>query len=205
MEQVFDTNHAAVGAFFYGREKELEFYQRELFAPAARGIGRYFSVTGMKRIGKTSLFRELCRRFRETGNPDVIVIEASLDKANGFWPFWIRGVLKPLFDAPGLAEALLEMEEADAALVEECRAYFLDPNQWRSLFEGDIVQDMIARNYLEQLFPVLYDAGKYIILIIDEFDKAEKVFGRQEENFGWFRGLLQVIPGDHVLDNIALK
>lgn len=191
MEQVFDTNHAAVGAFFYGREKELEFYQRELFTPASRGLSRYFSVTGMKRIGKTSLFRELCRRFRAAKNPNVIVLEASLDKVNGFWPFWIQGVLKPLFAARGFAEMLSQLEEEDAQLLGECRAYFLDPNHWRPLFEGDIVQDMVARNYLERLFPVLYDAGKYVILIIDEFDKAEKVFGKQEENFGWFRGLLQ--------------
>ena len=191
MEQVFDVNHAAVGRFFYGRERELEFFQRELFAPATRGMSRYYSVTGMKRIGKSSLFRELCRRFREEGHPNVAVIETSLDGVKGFWQFWIREVLRPLFAAPAFERTLSKMDEGDAALVRECREYFLGQGNWRLLYEGDIVQDMVARDYLEQLFPVLYDAGLYLILVIDEFDQAGRVFGMQEENFGWFRGLLQ--------------
>lgn len=191
MEQIFDVNHAAVGRFFYGRERELEFFRRELFAPAAQGVSRYYSVTGMKRIGKSSLFRELCRRFREEGHPNVAVIESSLDGVKGFWQFWIREVLRPLFAVPAFEGALSGMEEEDAAFIRECRGYFLDQGNWRLLYEGDIVQDMVARDYLERLFPVLYDAGLYMVLVIDEFDQAGRVFGMQEENFGWFRGLLQ--------------
>lgn len=191
MDALFDINHAAVGTYFYGREKELDFFDRELFGPASRGMSRHYSLTGMKGIGKTSLFRELCRRFRESGKEGIIVIEASVDNVTGFWPFWIKGVLRPLFGDPGFAAALSRMTPEDAEFVEESRAYFMDQGKWRVLFEEDIVEDMVAKDYLEQLFPVLYDAGCYIILVIDGFDQAGKVFGMKEENFGWFRGLLQ--------------
>lgn len=191
MERLFDLNHPAAGAYFYGREREIEFFEKNLFEPAAGGSSRYYSLTGMNRIGKSSLMRELCRRFCAAGNPGVYVLETSLEQAGGFWRYWIFCVLKPLFSQPGFDGVLAGMEPEDAALVREIRDYFFDKAHWTPLFEDDAVEDMVAKDYLGQLFPILYDAGKYIILVIDEFDKAGKVFGLREENFGWFRGLLQ--------------
>lgn len=191
MEHLFDLHHPAAGAYFYGREQELDFFEKNLFGPAATGSSRYYSLTGMNRIGKSSLLRELCRRFRQTDETGVTVLETSLEQAGGFWHYWISGVLKPLFSQPWFEAALEEMYPDDAAQMRDIRAYFLDKEHWAPLFDEDAVEDIVAKDYLGQLFPILYDAGRYIILVIDEFDKAGKVFGRREENFGWFRGLLQ--------------
>lgn len=84
MEHLFDLHHPAAGAYFYGREQELAFFEKNLFEPAAGGASRYYSLTGMNRIDKSSLVRELCRRFRQTGSPNVTVIETSLEQAGGF-------------------------------------------------------------------------------------------------------------------------
>lgn len=195
MNRLFDVNHPVTGELFHGREAELEFFWRELFEPAVRGESRYYSVTGMNRIGKTSLFHELCRRFREEGHPGVHVIETTLDNVTGFWRFWVKTVLRPLLAQPFMTQVLEEMDADDAEQLRECRNYFLSKQNWKPLFEGDTVEDMVAKDYLETMFPILYDAGQYIILVIDEFDKAGLVFGQKEENFGWFRSLLQKNQG----------
>ncbi len=191
MEHLFDLHHPAAGAYFYGREQELAFFEKNLFEPAAGGASRYYSLTGMNRIGKSSLVRELCRRFRQTGSPNVTVIETSLEQAGGFWHYWIFCVLKPLFSQPDFNATLESLYPEDAAQMREIREYFFTKEHWTPLFEGDPVEDMVAKDYLGQLFPMLYDAGRYLILVIDEFDRAGKVFGLREENFGWLRSLLQ--------------
>lgn len=196
---VFDIHHPVTGDLFHGRETELAFYRRELFEPAARGESRYYSITGMNRIGKSSLFQELCRSFREEGHGNVHVIEATLEGSKGFWDFWIRGVLQPLFGQLDLARLMEKMDSDDAEDVQEYRDYFLEKSNWRPLFDGDPVEDAVAKGYLERLFPILYDAGQYIILGIDEFDRAGRTFGQKEENFGWFRSLLQKNQGISVV------
>ena len=71
MEHLFDLHHPAAGAYFYGREQELAFFEKNLFEPAAGGASRYYSLTGMNRIGKSSLVPPVsadgqpqCNRYR---------------------------------------------------------------------------------------------------------------------------------------------
>ena len=63
--KLFNVNGYATGKFFIGREKEIEFFQKNFFGEVVQGNSRLYSLTGMNRIGKTSLVKELCRRFLE--------------------------------------------------------------------------------------------------------------------------------------------
>ena len=108
MEMLFDPEHYVTGKFFFGREDELSYFKKNLFDAVLQGESRNYSITGMNKIGKTSLMKELCRRFQSEAHPDVYVVDSTLDKRLEFWPFWIKSVLEPLFkqlDAALLAHA----------------------------------------------------------------------------------------------------
>ncbi len=188
MKRFFDPNNPVTGSSFLGRTRELAFLRDTLFSNAVQGNSVNLSITGMNRIGKTSLMKEACRRFREEDHPDVYLIESTLDGQSGFWRYWVGEVLRPLLKQIGPGEI-----DADCAdLFEMCRAYFFDKEKLRALFQDDdLVADMEAKEQMDMLFFVLQRMQKHVILVIDEFDKASSVFGLREENFGWFRGLLQ--------------
>ena len=94
--KLFDANHYVTGRRFIGRKNEIEFFQKNFFNEAVQGNSRYYSLTGMNRIGKTSLVKELCARFSAEDHPNVYLIDTSLDGKHGFWQYWIFSILLPL-------------------------------------------------------------------------------------------------------------
>lgn len=194
--KLFNVNGHATGKFFIGREKEIEFFQKNFFGEVVQGNSRLYSLTGMNRIGKTSLVKELCRRFLEENHSNVYLIETSLDGKKGFWEYWIRSILLPLIKQIDFDQIKEDFRED----LQECCDFFTNRQNWESLFSSDdTITDLDAKDQLELLFQLLHYAEKQTVLIIDEFDKAGQVFGTREENFGWFRGLLQQDLGISVI------
>ena len=193
--KLFDANHYVTGKLFIGRKNEIEFFQKNFFDEAVQGNSRYYSLTGMNRIGKTSLIKELCTRFRTESHPSVYLVDTSLDGKHGFWQYWIFSILLPLIKQIKFGQISEEFRED----INACCDYFQNRKTWNLLFSDDPIADLEAKDQLELLFQLLRYAEKQTIIIIDEFDKAGQVFGTHEENFGWFRGLLQQELGISVM------
>lgn len=193
--KLFDVNHYVTGKYFIGRKNEIEFFQKNFFDEVVRGNSRYYSLTGMNRIGKTSLIKELCARFCAESHPDVYLIDTSLDGKHGFWQYWIFSILLPLTKQIKFDQISQELQED----IKVCCDYFNNRETWNLLFSDDPIADLEAKDQLELLFQLLRYAEKQTIIIIDEFDKAGQIFGTREENFGWFRGLLQQELGISVI------
>ena len=193
--KLFNVNGHATGEFFIGRKKEIEFFQKNFFSEVVQGNSRLYSLTGMNRIGKTSLIKELCARFSAEGHANVYLIDTSLDGKHGFWQYWIFSILLPLTRQIKINQICEEFREE----IKTCCDYFNNRETWKLLFSDDPIADLEAKDQLELLFQLLHYADKQTLIIIDEFDKAGQIFGTREENFGWFRGLLQQELGISVI------
>src|SRR5699024_642991 len=126
---------------------------------------------------------------------DVYLIDTSLDGKHGFWQYWIFSILLPLTKQIKFDQISQELQED----IKVCGDYFNNRETWNVLFSDDPIADLEAKDQLELLFQLLRYAEKQTIIIIDEFDKAGQIFGTREENFGWFRGLLQQELGISVI------
>lgn len=197
MSKVFNPNLWVTGDMFLGREIEVEYLLRQIFRPALSGTTHYLALTGMKRIGKTSLVREAWRRFNQLEHKNVVVIDTSLDKYSRFWTYWVYGVVTPLYKKLR-SEANLTPGDLDA--IEDLFQFFFDKDNFEELINGNIGIIETAKNNLEELFCMLRELFEvHVILIMDEFDLARQVFGERTEYFGWFRSLLQKGGGLSVL------
>ena len=185
---MFDISHPVTGDNFIGREIELRELKNQIFDAAVRRNSINFSLTGNNRIGKTSLIREACRRFEEQLHPDIIVLSLSLEGSNGFWKFWAMRVVANLFKK--LDMDIVEQRRADLKeKLLKIENYFDNREVLGNLFKEEELEQEFAKKNIDLLFALLRACDIFVILIIDEFDLSNRVFGEQE--FSWFRGLLQ--------------
>ncbi len=194
MEKVFDISKPVTGTYFIGRREEYDFIRKNVFDAAARGESYNLSVTGMNRIGKTSLLRKICKEFREEGHHGVYVVESSLQGYEGFWSFMLSEVLGPLAKQLDM-EALMEEDPIYGEDLQECLDYYQDRDTLNKLFQNDIWENNVGKGKLKDLFTILADFGKHVVWVMDEFDYATEIFGSQRENFAWLRNLLQSCEG----------
>lgn len=191
----FDDTHTVTYGkkSFISRNRELENLYKHIFEVVNGEREKVnYSITGINRIGKTSMIKELCRRFDEEPHPDTFVLFTSLEGVKSFWPFWRGKVVMPLMKT-------LDMEEVKAIdedyyeQIAEIRGYFEDREVLGHLYEEDcdIVEQEEAKENLELFLSLLGYCGKHVLLIIDEFDLAARAFGENDAFFDWFRGLLQ--------------
>lgn len=187
---MFDISHPVTGENFIGREEELRDIKTQIFDAAIQRNPINFSLTGNNRIGKTSLIREACRRFDEQPHPNTVVLTLSLEGTNGFWKFWALKVIGSLFKK--LDMKIIEENRED--LIDELleiREYFKSEVVLEKLFNGDVLTHELAKIKINDLFALLTECDIFVILIIDEFDLSNRVFGDHKEEFNWLRGLLQ--------------
>ena len=197
MKQVFDVNLPVTGDLFIGREKEVEYLLRQIFQPALNRETQYLALTGMNRIGKTSLMREACRQFDMVEHSNVIVLETIVSDYYRFWEFWVYGVVKPLYRK---LKFEVGISPDDLEAMDDIFTFFFDKSTYAKLVSGDEGTIADGKGYLFDLFDTLQDLHElHVVLIMDEFDLARQVFGERTDYFGWFRGLLQKVSGLSVL------
>ncbi len=184
---------------YISRDKKLEDLTDGILKKIIKGKQVSYSIEGINRIGKTSLMRELCRRFAEEGHPNILVILTSLSEtevssnSSGFWEFWRGQVLERIFDElNGInLEIIKRKNEERYSEILEIKDYFNDTEKMDALFEGGKkYAHVIAKGKLINLFQHLVYCEQYILLVIDEFDRAREVFSGDKNFFNWLRGLL---------------
>ncbi|WP_037355213.1 ATP-binding protein [Selenomonas sp. FC4001] len=175
------------------REGEFDYLYRNIFEVIDKDKGKVnYSITGINRIGKTSLIKELCRKFDEEKHPNTLVLFTSLEGVRNFWTYWRGKVILPLIKLIDMDE-IKTIDDDYFEQIIEIKDYFEDDVVLQKLFakDYDVVEHEAAKEKLEILLSLLGYCGKSVLLIIDEFDLSVKVFGENDDFFDWFRGLLQ--------------
>src|SRR5690242_11500572 len=102
------------GAFFFGREQELEELNGAL-ADATAGRGRLFLLAGEAGIGKTRLASEVCERAAAAGFGVAWGRCWESGGAPAYWP-WTQ-IVSELWREPDVGSELLPDPEAEALAV----------------------------------------------------------------------------------------
>ena len=202
----FDETHPVTKGqkSFISRDGELEYLFSEIFEEVDKERGKInYSITGINRIGKTSLIKELCRKFDEQDHPNTFVLFTSLEGVDNFWSFWCGAVITPLIKMLDMDE-VKNIDDYYYNEVGKIKAYFEDKGVRSRLYtkECDSVENEDAKGNLELFLSIIGQCGKNILLIIDEFDLAARVFG-EETFFDWFRALLQ--DENHPLSAVTIS
>lgn len=190
---------------FISRNKELNTLFNRIFEAIDKENEKVnYSITGINRIGKTSIVKELCRRFDEFSHPNTFVLFTSLEGVKSFWPFWSGKVVMPLIKMLDMEE-VKNIDEDYFDQIVDIQSYFEDRGVLSRLYAEncDIVEHEEAKEKMEVLLSLLGYCEKKVLLIIDEFDFAARAFGKNDAFFDWFRGLLQ--DENHPLSAVTIS
>lgn len=151
---MFVAGGIVTGENFFGREVELD--RLKVFFS---GINNY-SVTGLSRIGKSSLVSELLIRMSEViASDNIQIIKFSLN-SNTQEKTIFRQLFKKILDATKHLESDDLKNEAEAVIDE---------------LDNEYIDEKKVIELSDKLFS---ETGIRFFLIIDEFDKAPDVFSK---------------------------
>lgn len=171
-ENIFKFGGQVSGESFIGRHEALNDVKKLLQSHAgSKGI----AVIGMNRIGKTSLIHKIIEEeYRSTEN--LVLLREDINTKSGANLFWHRLAMD-------LQDKLREMNIEDEC-IEKC---------FCSLFNADVENSLWFSSYLDRnlikIFYRLNALGYRVILILDEFDRAMKLFKEEPGSLGVIRNL----------------
>ena len=178
------TGSAVTGADFFGREIELDLLLQKILN------GDHILLTGQRRMGKTSIAREMGRQLAEQDWLSIYVdVEGAtsiedLIRKIGHAIFQIEPKTKQVLRSVGKAIQRIEKVEAFDFSLE--LAALLDSGSWRDLGS--------------RLFEICRKHDKSVFLVIDELPilltRLEKQGDRSDEIellLSWFRAELQTV------------
>ena len=163
MNKIFDVNLWVTGEQFLGREAEVEHLLRHVFRPALEGQNQYLALTGMNRIGKTSLVHEAWRRFDETPHQNVVVLEAVVSDHHDFWEFWTFGILKPLYRK---LKNQVGLSREDLEDIEELLEPFFSEEGYERLLAGQSRAIAEGKSNIMELFLLLREGLQHWPLLL---------------------------------------
>ena len=157
----FCVGKEAVGEGFIGRKSQIEEYSRKLFDPRNSGN---LSISGLPRIGKSSLARMILRGETSKGNERLLIVEV--------------GNLGGCRSFSGLCKKIVR------CIRKELKKASVDDSSFKPLLDAvnDSDGDYDELSWaMEDLFEQLNDEGYKTVIFIDEFDYVDRVFNYGEE------------------------
>ncbi|MEW5955843.1 MAG: ATP-binding protein, partial [Candidatus Micrarchaeota archaeon] len=187
MEELFSVGGPVTGKGFYGRREALGEIKHELVEKKRLG----YAVYGPRRIGKTSLLKELERELRKSRVVQVVYLDVS-----GVHPFTaenfydqllyatVQAILPRLSAEKRLWEALKGSGEAVARLLRDaevsvCVKDYLEV-RLRLREEKASLQQLLAKT-MNSIESLARESKTRVIVVLDEFQFAEKL----EPNITW--------------------
>ena len=176
MSNIFATGEIAKGKKFIGREEDIKKYKKEYFE---NGHFPRYSLSGLTRIGKTSLVKNLFENRNLPLPDDIIYIYEDLKKCKSYNELWkyICDQIKDRLTELGLIDDLPERLKSNLELI----------------IEKDDIQWYKFRTTVQKIFKQLASSGKIkkVIIVLDEFDQAPVLFGSEDCHWEVFRELFQ--------------
>ena len=158
---------------FIGRKKELDRFKKDVFSPS-RGYGYCYSLIGPNDIGKTTLISHLEEWFIHNKPKQSYYFKTKITNSTTYMSFWTDLIRKFSKEIP--LRQLLESPEYDNYYIESIQqAYdYFNTSFYDARIESSF--DSTAIVFLDGIFDWYTELGIRIIITIDEFDEAEKVF-----------------------------
>lgn len=159
---------------FIGRRAEMKRLRQDVFFVKPNSYGFCYSLIGLNDIGKTTLIRKLVEEFEANTPKNTFYFPTEITEGISFWLFWTRLVLK-------LSRSITEDVLLDASLNADCD-YTEEITEIYDFFNDNISNTETSEFrsqaivYLSEIFSYYSEMGIRIIITIDEFDRAQKVF-----------------------------
>lgn len=151
-------------------------YQRYIadFSNKLLGTRNNISLTGLKRIGKTSIAKEVIRQVKDKSKNQILALFIDLAKPKNYSELLVSIV-------KSLKHEILKNKYQDL-LYDDQYCYYMDEI---ATVEPDTID---YRNTIEFIFQRIKEKGYKIILAIDEFDSATTIF-EDTPDYEFFRDL----------------
>ncbi|MCY4128246.1 MAG: ATP-binding protein [Gammaproteobacteria bacterium] len=178
------TGSAVTGEDFFGREIELDHLLQKVIN------GDHILLTGQRRMGKTSLARELGRQLEER---DWVSIYVDVEGASSIKDL-IRKIGHAIFQIEPKAKQVLRSIGKTIQRIEKVEAFDF------SLQLGELLDSGSWRELGSQLFEICRKHDKNVFLVIDELPILLSRFEKQNDSseeiemlLSWFRAELQMV------------
>lgn len=169
MNNPFKVGEEVTGESFIGRKEWLKFFSESLYKSTEKSGS--ISLTGIPRVGKSSLIYNV-RNHPENQGRNIHSVEVTTGKCTDFQSFWIT-ILWAIHDVLEEEDVLTDVEKK-----------ILKP-----FLEEESMPPIKFRRQIEKFFSSISRKCK-LIIYIDEFDFAEKVFGNNSSYFQFLRELV---------------
>ena len=168
-KNIFTVGPPAQGESFFGRTKEIKKLEDEIFTN--KGV---IHLVGAPRIGKSSLVNKVVEKNRKKSKK-IICISIDMSPCMDAYEFWVSTLAGKTADA--LSEAdLLENFREYCKKIESISA---TDERWYAKF---------CRNF-GRLLKKIKEEKLRVVLIIDEFDAAERLFGGESYYYSLLRSI----------------
>ena len=168
---------------FIGRENDISFFKETypIFVLHPEN-GYSISLQGPNDIGKTTLIKKLSEEFKYTKPDNSFYFYVSLGTQRTYKDFW-KDIIKKMSKSIN-ADILKKYDKDDLHTQEILDVY--------NFFNGECDSSEIP-GQLDNIFEELKELNIYIILVIDEFDKAKECFleGTEDGDL-FFNGLFNL-------------
>ncbi len=161
---------------FIGRESELRRFRKDFFFAGPDSYGHCYSLVGLNGIGKTALIRHLSEEFEADPPANTFYFATIIEDGMTFWSFWadLLEQFSEIIDEEYLSSLAPQPTRTQAAAIRKITdAYQYIKTNMTNLASEDV------RSYLMKhldIFKYYTALGVRILITIDEFDRAEKVF-----------------------------
>ena len=178
------TGPAVTGEDFFGREADLEILMQKIVE------GDHILLTGQRRMGKTSIAREIGLRLEADG---WISIYVDVEGASSIKDL-IRKIGHAVFQIAPIATRILRKVGEKLDRIEKVEAFefglefgeMLDSGNWRDL--GSQLFE-ICRNHDKKVFLVIDELPIFLSRLYQQDDGADQI----EILLSWFRAELQMV------------
>ena len=169
MNNPFKVGEEVTGESFIGRKEWLKFFFESIYKSKEKSGS--ISLTGIPRVGKSSLIYNVRNTPTNLGR-DIYSVEVIMGKCTDFNSFWIT-ILWAIYDV---------LDEED--VLSEGERKILKP-----FLDEETIPPIKFRRQIEKFFTSISRKCK-LVIYIDEFDFAEKVFGNNSSHFQFLRELV---------------
>ena len=194
MQNIFEVGGQVSGESFIGRKAEIEKFRNEFLNSKKRKV---YSVIGLARSGKTSFVKKIFENL-----PDNIFYHyEDISLSTSYYSIWLNICLS-LRDYIENMEEFPPEHEKYIIKVQKLVSEIVDVDTEPQLEKGGLIWDRFCRRIID-VFKTLKKALVPVILVFDEFDRAQSIFSLGTSQFMLFRTLFA--DGDINVSSICIS